>query len=172
MENAISNYRINESNETFDEPTNTAVESVQGIVSVYRSRTEVQKEFQPLFLFLFFLLFFFLFSSLPPSLFPSLTLSFPPSLPPSLFPSLTLSFPPSLPPSPPSFPPSISLQFECCGVTNYTDWIRLNPDAVEDNNGFIPARCFCDINEDNCLNDVMYNVTNVWDRVRKHTHTH
>ena len=139
MENAIRNYRIIESNETFDEPTNTAVESVQEFVSV---ETELKwKNFQP-----------------PPSLF----FLFSPSLPNFLFPC-HFSLPASL-------PPSISLQFECCGVTNYTDWKRLNPDAVEMNNNLIPARCYCDVNEENCLNDEKYDTTNVWDRVREYTH--
>ena len=129
----ISNYRLNEKNETFDEATNSAVESVQGIVSV-----EAEQKCWRIFN--------------PPSLPSSFFLSF--FLPPSLTFFISLLRP-------------ISLQFECCGVTNYSDWIRLNPDAVEMNNDFIPARCYCDIDEENCLNDEKYNTTNVWDRVRE-----
>lgn len=41
--------------------------------------------------------------------------------------------------------------FECCGINNASDWIRLNPDAVEGNEGIPPANCICDLNEDDCV---------------------
>lgn len=72
----------------------------------------------------------------------------------------------------------LSSQFECCGVDNYTDWIENNPYAIDGNTGIPPARCFCDVNQDNCEAQLMVEyvvntnmtrtgpMTNLWDRVR------
>ena len=49
-------------------------------------------------------------------------------------------------------------QFECCGIDNATDWVRLNPEAVIANNGVPPADCFCELfDDDDCS---LYSVVN------------
>ena len=63
-------------------------------------------------------------------------------------------------------------------MDNYTDWIENNPYAIDENTGTPPARCFCDVNQENCeaeleIEYVVNNMsrtgpmTNVWDRVSK-----